>query len=508
MTTFNDLGLAERILDAAAALDYVTPTPIQEQAIPLILKGHDIMGLAKTGTGKTAAFGLPLVQNLMSADTWREPTTTKALILAPTRELANQIAANLRSFTKGTHIRITVVVGGASLNVQTRNLSKGTDILVATPGRLLDLVDRKAVRLDQAKFLVLDEADQMLDMGFIHDLRKISKLLATPRQTLLFSATMPKLMEEISRSYLRDPVRVETAPPGQTADKIRQSVHFMGRNDKLHRLDDMLREHMDGISIVFARTKHGAEKLKNKLVEFGYKAASIHGNKSQGQRDRAIREFKDGTIKVLVATDVAARGIDIPDVSHVYNFDLPEVPENYIHRIGRTARAGKGGEAIAFCTAGDVDLWKQIERLVGISIPVASGERPKYDKAEAPQRGGGGGNRGGNRSGTGGGKAKAGPSRKRIGSKPNPSSPKKQFARGADGLSEEHPSKPKSTNRRPGRDKPQEKPAGLGPKRAGEKSVAGKPKGKKPRPAGAGGNRPSSSRTEGRPRRSNRGKGQ
>ena len=377
MTTFNELGLSPKLLNAISAAGYETPTPIQEQGIPLVLLGHDLMGLAQTGTGKTAAFGLPLVQKLMDENIKPKPKSVRALILAPTRELANQISDNLRRYVKKTPIWVSTVIGGTSINTQARNLQRGTDILVATPGRLLDLADRKAVFLDTATFLVLDEADQMLDLGFIHSLRKLSKLLGTPRQTLLFSATMPKQVEDLSKAFLNDPVRVEVSPPGKAADKITQSVHHVSARAKTDLLKQCLIERRDDVSLVFARTKHGAEKLMKHLVDCGFKADSIHGNKSQGQRDRAIRAFKKREIDILVATDVAARGIDIPGVSHVYNFNLPEVPENYVHRIGRTARAGADGQAIAFCAPDEFHLLKAIEKLMGISIRIAGGSEPE-----------------------------------------------------------------------------------------------------------------------------------
>jgi ATP-dependent RNA helicase RhlE len=404
---FDMLGLSPTLLAAVKSAGYDTPTPIQNQAIPLALAGHDIMGLAQTGTGKTAAFGLPLVEHLLAHQGKREPKSVKALILAPTRELTNQIAENLRTYVKGSHLRVGTVVGGQSINVQMRFLERGTDILVATPGRLIDLMDRRAVRLDLAQFLVLDEADQMLDLGFIHALRRIAPELGTPRQTMLFSATMPKQMEELSRTYLTNPRKVQVSPPGKAADKVTQSVHFMPKGEKPLKLRELLSRHPDTLSLVFSRTKHGAEKLMKGLVADGFDAASIHGNKSQGQRDRAIKAFKDGQVKILVATDVAARGIDIPDVRTVYNYDLPEVPDNYVHRIGRTARAGRDGEAIAFCCAEEVGLLNQIEKVMKVSIPVGSGRKPEEVKVEKPKRGGGGGGAGQGqrrrRSGGGGG---------------------------------------------------------------------------------------------------------
>ncbi len=390
MFDFDMLGLAPALNDALKRAGLTEPTPIQNQAIPLAMEGHDVLGLAQTGTGKTLAFGLPLIDGLLAQPGKPAPKTAKALILAPTRELVNQIAENLRGLTKNTKIRVTTVVGGQSINKQISVLSRGTDILVATPGRLIDLMERRAVDLGQTRHLVLDEADQMLDMGFIHALRKIAPKLGTPRQTMLFSATMPKQMEELSQAYLTNPRRVQVSPPGKAADKITQSVHFLEKGAKPTKLREILSRDLDALTLVFSRTKHGAEKLMKGLVADGYNAASIHGNKSQGQRDRAIKAFREGEITVLVATDVAARGIDIPGVAYVVNYDLPNVPDNYVHRIGRTARAGREGEAIAFCAADEVDYLKQIERLMKIEIPVASGTRPEALSApKGPKRGGG-----------------------------------------------------------------------------------------------------------------------
>jgi len=381
LTDFASLGLSPAILKSVAELGYTEPTPIQVQAIPLLLQDRDLMGLAQTGTGKTAAFGLPLIQKLSGYGARPGPRATHALILAPTRELVNQIATNLRGFVRHSHLKVTSVVGGQSINAQTNALQRGTDILVATPGRLLDLVERKAIRLDTAKVLILDEADQMLDLGFIHALRRIAKMVGTPRQTMLFSATMPKLIADLSRDYLTDPVRVEVSPPGRTADLVAQSVHFVDQRAKTGLLTDLLSQRPDDLSLVFARTKHGAEKLMKTLAKSGLAAASIHGNKSQGQRERAIKAFRDGEIRVLVATDVAARGIDIPGVSHVYNYDLPEVAEAYVHRIGRTARAGAEGKAVALCTPADMHLLRGVEKLTGISLEVAGGTEPSRQAA-------------------------------------------------------------------------------------------------------------------------------
>lgn len=393
---FSELGLSEKLVTKVTAAGLKTPTPIQDQAIPHVLNGRDLMGLAQTGTGKTAAFGLPLIDMLMGVGTKPAPKTVRGLILAPTRELAKQISDNLRIFTEKTHLKIGLVVGGVSINAQIKRLQSGTDIVVATPGRLLDLIDRRAIDLSQTGYLVLDEADQMLDLGFVHALRKIATFLPGERQTLLFSATMPKLMAEISATYLKSPVRVEVSPPGKTADKVTQSVHFVPQTGKLQLLKKLIDGHRSDLALVFVRTKHGAEKMMKNLDAAGFAAGSIHGNKSQGQRDRALAAFKEGRLKVLVATDVAARGIDIPDVRHVYNYDLPNVAENYVHRIGRTARAGKDGAAIAFCSEAEMGELRSIEKVTGQKISVAGGtawEAPR--EAQAPK--------GGRRRGPGGG---------------------------------------------------------------------------------------------------------
>jgi ATP-dependent RNA helicase RhlE len=384
-SAFAELGLSHAAVITLSRLGFSTPTPIQKQAIPHGLSGRDVMGLAQTGTGKTAAFGLPLIDHLMRDRVAPMPKAVRSLILAPTRELVNQISDVLRSFMKTSPMKLVTAVGGLSINVQIDNLYRGADVLVATPGRLLDLIDRKAVRLDSAKYLVLDEADQMLDMGFIVPLKKIVKHLPKERQTMLFSATMPKEIEELSKTYLHMPVRVETAPAGKPADKVTQFVHFLERKAKADKLKAILSEAPESLSLVFSRTKHGAEKLMKHLVEAGFKASSIHGNKSQSQRDRAIQSFKAGETRVLVATDVAARGIDIPGVSHVFNFDLPEVPENYVHRIGRTARAGADGIAHAFCAGDEKNLLRAIERLTGKPLLVGSGDIRALKKEEGAE---------------------------------------------------------------------------------------------------------------------------
>lgn len=381
---FDMLGLHPQLTKQLQTLSLTSPTPIQRQAIPEAMNGRDVVGLAQTGTGKTAAFGLPLLHALMTDQTPRVAKGAAGLILVPTRELARQVCDSLNAFTRGGHLKITMIFGGVSINRQIDAMRKGSDLIIATPGRLIDLLDRKAVRLDHTRFLVLDEADQMLDMGFIHALRRIAPLLPRERQTMMFSATMPKLMADLASQFLTDPVRVEVARPGVAADKITQSVHFVEKEDKTALLRDKLSDHIGERALVFARTKHSAERLMKKLVSAGFDAASIHGNKSQGQRDRAIKAFKDGAVTVLVATDVAARGIDIPEVAFVYNFDLPNVAENYVHRIGRTARAGASGQAVAFCAKDEMGELRAIERVLKASIPVAGGE-PWI--SEAPKRG-------------------------------------------------------------------------------------------------------------------------
>jgi len=388
---FESMGLAPRLATRLAEQKITKATPIQREAIPHAMNGRDVMGLAQTGTGKTLAFGLPLVQAITSLGRKPKPHHVHGLILAPTRELARQIFDSLMALSKGSHLKLALVTGGASINKQMDATRRGIDILVATPGRLIDLIDRKAVFLGETGFLVLDEADQMLDMGFIHALRRIAPLLPEERQTMLFSATMPKLMADLSKSYLTNPVRVEVTRPGKTADKITQSVHFVVQSEKTGLLVELLNKN-PGKSMVFARTKHGSERLMKQLVKKGFAAAAIHGNKSQGQRDRAIRELKSGAIDILVATDVAARGIDIDGIMFVYNYDLPNVAENYVHRVGRTARAGASGEAIAFCSPDEASEFKAIQKVLKKDIPVASGTpweimRDRHPQKQKPKQG-------------------------------------------------------------------------------------------------------------------------
>ena len=399
MTTFDALGLSPKILKALEKTSLKTPTPIQAQAIPHIMQGRDLMGLAQTGTGKTAAFGLPLLHRLLDIGHPPGPKNVRALILVPTRELATQIKDNFLTFTQGTAVKVVMVVGGASVNKQAQALVKGTDVLVATPGRLIDHLEQGNVSLEKCGYLVLDEADHMLDMGFIHSLRKIAKHIPLKRQTLMFSATMPKDITEIADTYLRDPVKVQVAPPGKPAEKVTQGVHFIPNGDKAKLLEECLKKHPGEQALVFCRTKHGSDKLAKVLAAWGFRVGAIHGNRSQNQRDRILTEFKAGEVDVLVATDVAARGIDIPTVRHVYNHDMPNVPENYVHRIGRTARAGAEGSSISFCAPAEMVELQAIEKLLKKQLPVIGGApwaadvvaaapRPGQNRGQRPQGGG------------------------------------------------------------------------------------------------------------------------
>ncbi len=388
MTTFATLGLMPKLLETLDKTGRIEPTPIQARSIPQIMQGADLMGLAQTGTGKTLAFGLPLLHRILDLNHPPGPRHVRALVLVPTRELANQICEQLAPFTKGTALKVLTVVGGASINKQSQGLARGVDILVATPGRLIDLLERQDVSLERCAYLVLDEADHMLDMGFIHSLRKIAKQIPQKRQTLMFSATMPKDIEEIASLFLRNPLRVEVAPPGKPVDAIAQGVHFIPNGDKARLLEEYLKKHVGEQALVFSRTKHGADKLAKVLEGWGFKVGALHGNRSQNQRDRILADFRDGTVAVLVATDVAARGIDIPTVRHVYNYDMPNVPENYVHRIGRTARAGASGTAVSFCAPGEMGEFQAVEKLLKKAIPVLGGAPWAADMvAAAPKPG-------------------------------------------------------------------------------------------------------------------------
>lgn len=375
MDKFRKLGVNEKIVENLRAKGISQPTPIQLEALPVIFEGRDVLGLAQTGTGKTVAFGVPMLQKLMSFGSSPQSKEVRALVLVPTRELAKQIVAALRSFQGNGHLKINMVVGGLSINPQKERLFKGSDIVVATPGRLLDLLSQSALSLKKTEYLVLDEADQMLDMGFIKPLEEIVKLLDSERQTLLFSATMPKLMEKLAAAFLKHPRKVQVSNSEKAVDKIDQKVCYIAKSEKNNLLTEYLSANKDDLTLVFMRTKSSAERLLKSLDKKGFSVASIHGNKSQNQRDTALKLFKTGKVKVLVATDVAARGIDIPDVSFVFNFDLPNVAENYIHRIGRTARAGKTGVSITFCAPDEMNMLKSIEKLTKQVIKVESGVR-------------------------------------------------------------------------------------------------------------------------------------
>jgi ATP-dependent RNA helicase RhlE len=378
--TFQTLGLSKPLLDALSAAKYNVPTPIQLQAIPTVLTGRDLLGIAQTGTGKTAAFVLPSLDRLAAKREYLKPGQIRMLVLAPTRELAAQIAASARVYGKFMQLSVGVVFGGVANGKSVREVSRGLDVLVATPGRLLDLVDQRALSLRDLEILVLDEADQMLDLGFIHALKRIVALVPPKRQTLFFSATMPRAIKELADRYLTNPAEVSVAPVATTVERVEQRVTFVNQAEKQALLIRLLKTAPVERALVFSRTKHGADKIIRMLTAAGINANAIHGNKSQPQRERAIALFRSGEIKVLVATDIAARGIDIPGVSHVFNYDLPHVPDQYVHRIGRTARAGASGIAIAFCSDDERPLLRDIERLTRQKLTV---EALPADFAEA-----------------------------------------------------------------------------------------------------------------------------
>jgi ATP-dependent RNA helicase RhlE len=368
--TFSQLNLIEPILKALKTEGYETPTPIQEQAIPVVLQGRDLLGCAQTGTGKTAAFSIPILQLMHQAHAERGPHRIKALILTPTRELAIQIDESLAAYGRHTGLRHAVIFGGVGQKPQTDALRAGIDILTATPGRLLDLMGQGYVRLDGIEYFVLDEADRMLDMGFIHDVKKVIAKLPLKRQSLFFSATMPPEIQKLADTILTNPAKVEVTPVSSTVDAIDQSVYFVEKPDKKSLLIHLLKDKAIQSALVFTRTKHGADKITKDLVKAGVKAEAIHGNKSQNHRQRALTNFKNRDTRVLVATDIAARGIDIDELSHVINFELPNVPETYVHRIGRTGRAGFSGVAISFCDTEERPFLKDINKLIAKTIPV------------------------------------------------------------------------------------------------------------------------------------------
>jgi ATP-dependent RNA helicase RhlE len=434
--SFENLKLIEPLLKALKTEGYTTPTPIQAQAIPIILQHQDLLGCAQTGTGKTAAFALPIL-HLLHQDriAHKEQKTIKALVLTPTRELAIQIAESFTAYGKHTGLKNLVIFGGVSQNPQVDALRRGVDILIATPGRLLDLMNQRFVHLEHVKMLVLDEADRMLDMGFVHDVKKIIAKVPAKRQTLFFSATMPKEIQQLADTILTNPEKVEVTPVSSTADTIQQSLFYVDKNDKKSLLIHILKDKNIKTALVFTRTKHGADKVVKDLTRVGITAEAIHGNKSQNARQRALTNFKNRTTRVLIATDIAARGIDIDELTHVINYEIPNIPETYVHRIGRTGRAGANGIALSFCDEEEIEFLKDIHKLIAKEIPVeeghpyplspvaiAAGMNAKKGTANAnlrkssPSGRGGGGHRrggkpGGNRAGTGnksGGGGKAG----------------------------------------------------------------------------------------------------
>jgi len=381
---FEELQLIEPLLRAVRAEGYTQPSPIQEQAIPHVLADRDLLGCAQTGTGKTAAFALPIFQRLVATKPTGSLRHIRVLVLSPTRELASQIGESFEVYGKFTPIRQITIFGGVNQNPQIDKLRRGTDILIATPGRLLDLMGQGHIKMDRLEVLVLDEADRMLDMGFINDVRRIISVLPTKRQTLLFSATMPPDIQSLANSILRDPVRVAVTPVASTVETIQQSIFFVEKPDKPMLLEHLLRDKAIRRVLIFTRTKHGANKVVSQLARTSIFAEAIHGNKSQSARERALLNFKAGTTRVLVATDIAARGIDVDDITHVINYDLPNEPESYVHRIGRTGRAGASGIAYSFCDADEREYLVDIERLIQMHIP-KSADHPFASRLGLPR---------------------------------------------------------------------------------------------------------------------------
>ena len=387
LTDFISLGLPKLLTDSLTAAGFDTPTKIQSQAIPKLLEGRDMLGIAQTGSGKSAAFGLPILAGIAQLEGRPRPMTTRALILAPTRELAVQIEENIRKFA-GSKMKLdtVLVLGGVSRYHQVQKIARGVDVVVATPGRLKDLLDDNKIRLNETRWLVLDEADRMLDMGFIAPVKAIAKAIGLRRQTMLFSATMAAEIEDLSKGLLKDPVKVEAAPQGSTVVKIDQRVILSGSKAKRYVLNGLLDDEKEGMNrvIVFARTKHGADRVTKNLDLDGYEAAAIHGNKSQNARQAALKGFSSGNVRILVATDIAARGIDVPGITHVINYDLPDDPENYVHRIGRTGRNGAEGIAITLCDGTEKSKLRDVERLIRRTLPV-SGDLNLVEEAPLPR---------------------------------------------------------------------------------------------------------------------------
>jgi ATP-dependent RNA helicase RhlE len=367
---FSELGLSQAVLTALAAKGYNEATPIQAQSIPALLQGRDLLGIAQTGTGKTAAFMLPSIDRLVASGKRAQPRGCRMLVLAPTRELASQIADNARHYAKGSNLSVATIFGGTSIHKNKTDLARGIDIVVATPGRLVDLMDQHYAILMGIEILVLDEADQMMDLGFIHALKRIVRDLPSKRQTLFFSATMPKTIRELAGQFIKDPVEVKVTPEATTAERVEQQVTFVAQAEKQALLTIALRDPSIDRALIFTRTKHGADRVVRLLAGNGIAANAIHGNKSQPQRERALGEFRSGKVKIMVATDIAARGIDVSGVSHVFNYELPNVPDQYVHRIGRTARNGKEGLAISYCADDERPYLKDIEKLTRQKLTV------------------------------------------------------------------------------------------------------------------------------------------
>jgi len=395
MTNFKDLNLIQPIQKALDGLGYENPTPIQEQAIPPVLQGKDVLGCAQTGTGKTAAFAIPILQLLEAQKLHNQRKSIKALIVTPTRELAIQIEESFSDYGKHLPLKNAVIFGGVKQTPQVGRLRNGVDILVATPGRLLDLVNQKIISLKDIQIFVLDEADRMLDMGFIHDIKKLLQILPPKRQNLFFSATMPKPIQELANTILHHPVKVEVTPESTTAETIQQEIYYVDKENKIKLLHDLIKNQIRESVLVFTRTKHGADKLVKALVKLHVSAAAIHGNKSQNARQNALNNFKDKKIQVLVATDIAARGIDIDLLKYVINFEIPNIPETYVHRIGRGGRAGSEGIAISLCDIDEKEYVKDIQKVIGMKIPEAENNpypmknfelSPPKQKLPRPQR--------------------------------------------------------------------------------------------------------------------------
>tara|TARA_B100001971_G_scaffold84647_1_gene78114 strand:+ start:223772 stop:225001 length:1230 start_codon:yes stop_codon:yes gene_type:complete len=385
MNTFDNLNLEPTINAAIKLKGYTTPTPIQAQAIPELLKGKDLLGVAQTGSGKTAAFSLPIINHLALNPKKYTPKAPRVLILTPTRELASQIDLNIKTYSEGLDLKTRVIFGGVGAQPQIRALKSGLDIVVATPGRLVDLMGSRDISLENVEIFVLDEADRMLDMGFINDVKKMIARLPKNKQTLLFSATMPKDIEALAKSLLRDPVRVAVTPESSTVEKISQRINYLKKENKVKLLTKIIQEEDITSTLVFTRTKHGADRVVRLLEKSSIKAAAIHGNKSQNNRERALTKFRDGDIKILVATDIAARGIDVSHISHVINFNLPEDPKSYVHRIGRTARAGRTGVAISFCDEQELSQVRTIEKHIKKKITVDT-DHPYHEELVASSK--------------------------------------------------------------------------------------------------------------------------